>query len=343
MQHDLQKNENGFECRVCGRSWKTKPRISYLCPGVPWYANGTAPEHLKTEAQLRKMKSKPGAPRRAIVEGKMMGRWDLFDVAEAVPLSPEEIATIKEKARQDRYRQCSSCKQEVRREKYDSEYGVCLKCLPALLENRRMAFEREMEEQRKEHQATLVRDCYNAIHWARDLLSRIDWVILDTETTGLDWTAEVISISVIAPDGTSLLETLVKPQEKIPAEASDVNHVTEEMVMNAPTFPDVYDRLCAALDGKLVIAYNADFDQRMISQTARRYDLPRDRIPSDWKCAMLTYAKYVGEWSEYFGSYRWQKLPKGDHTAGGDCLATLELIQRMAASTEEVLESIKIA
>jgi DNA polymerase-3 subunit epsilon len=176
----------------------------------------------------------------------------------------------------------------------------------------------------------LVRDHNKAIRWAQDLLSRTDWVILDTETTGLDWTAEVISISVIAPDGMSLLETLVKPQEKISAEASEVNHITDEMVTNAPTFPDVYDRLCAVLNGKLVVAYNVDFDQRMIAQTACRYDLPRERIPSEWQCAMLTYAKYAGEWSDYFGSYRWQALPKGDHTAGGDCLATLELIQRMA-------------
>jgi DNA polymerase-3 subunit epsilon len=45
---------------------------------------------------------------------------------------------------------------------------------------------------------------------------------------------------------------------------------------------------------------------------------------------MLQYAAYVGDWSEYRGSYRRQPLPGGDHTALGDALACLALIKAMA-------------
>ena len=45
---------------------------------------------------------------------------------------------------------------------------------------------------------------------------------------------------------------------------------------------------------------------------------------------MRRYAAYVGEPSKR-GGYRSQKLPGGDHSALGDALATLRLIEEMAA------------
>jgi len=339
MEHQIEKTASGVRCLVCEKTWKQKPR--YGCPGVKWYERGTAPEHLMTIGQLKKRRLKPGAPHRAVVGG--VGQWYLFDVAEAIQFTAEEIAAVKEKARQARYCYCRHCEQDVRKEKFDSYWDACLTCLPEVLKKEREAVRREEEAAKAEHQALLIKDRDNAILWARSILTRSDWVILDTETTGLDWDAEIVSVSVVAPDGAILLDTLVKPQKSIPPEATAVNHINDEMVSVAPTFDDVFLKLCAVLEEKLIIAYNVDFDRRLINQTCRRYGLPVEQIASDWECAMLTYAKYVGEWRNYFGSYRWQALPKGDHTAGGDCLATLELIQRMAASTEDVPESIKIA
>jgi DNA polymerase-3 subunit epsilon len=47
---------------------------------------------------------------------------------------------------------------------------------------------------------------------------------------------------------------------------------------------------------------------------------------------MLQYARFIGEWNSYYNSYKWQKLDGGDHTALGDCLATLEVIRVMAGA-----------
>ncbi len=44
---------------------------------------------------------------------------------------------------------------------------------------------------------------------------------------------------------------------------------------------------------------------------------------------MRRYAAYMGEPSKR-GGYRFQKLPGGDHTALGDALATLQLIEEMS-------------
>jgi DNA polymerase-3 subunit epsilon len=41
---------------------------------------------------------------------------------------------------------------------------------------------------------------------------------------------------------------------------------------------------------------------------------------------------FVGDWNDYHDNYKWHKLRGGDHSALGDCLATLELIRQMASA-----------
>lgn len=50
---------------------------------------------------------------------------------------------------------------------------------------------------------------------------------------------------------------------------------------------------------------------------------------------MLKYAQWYGEYSEYWGDYKWQPLPGGDHTALGDSLAALECLKEMARDNPE--------
>jgi DNA polymerase-3 subunit epsilon len=78
------------------------------------------------------------------------------------------------------------------------------------------------------------------------------------------------------------------------------------------------------------VIYNAQFDVRLIQQSLARHKLlPVELNPDDVNCAMLMYSAWVGELWPY-GGYKWQKLESGDHTALGDCLATLDLIKKMA-------------
>ncbi|MDP9310326.1 MAG: hypothetical protein M3R24_05455 [Chloroflexota bacterium] len=45
---------------------------------------------------------------------------------------------------------------------------------------------------------------------------------------------------------------------------------------------------------------------------------------------MLEYARFTGVWNTAKNDYRWHKLQDGDHTALGDCRATLATIEWMA-------------
>jgi DNA polymerase III epsilon subunit-like protein len=161
------------------------------------------------------------------------------------------------------------------------------------------------------------------------------WVILDTETTGLDGLAEVVQIGVLSPTGEPLLDTLVRPTRPIPPDATAIHGITNAAVAAAPSYPLVHPHLEAALRGKMVITYNANYDARLLRQTALLHRMPA--IAAMWQCAMERYAAYAGRWSDRHGHFMWQPLPRSGtrrfatHQALDDCRATLDLIQRMAS------------
>jgi DNA polymerase III epsilon subunit-like protein len=174
-------------------------------------------------------------------------------------------------------------------------------------------------------------DRRQSIEWSRALLAAPSgWVVLDTETTGLGLTDEVIQIAVVAPDGSALLDSLVRPARRgdIPASASAIHHITIDQLAGAPTFAALTQRVADAVAGKRIIAYNAEYDRRLLKQTAL---MSGGRAPqARWECAMIAYSRFVGEWDSRKNDYRFQRLPSGDHSAAGDCRATLKVIDLMA-------------
>jgi DNA polymerase III subunit epsilon len=170
-----------------------------------------------------------------------------------------------------------------------------------------------------------------AVAWAKNLMTQRNWLLLDTETTGLHWGAEVVQVAVISPNGTVLLDSLVKPLTQIESSATAVHGITAEAVATAPTFPEIYPALREILKPELLlVSYNADFDRRMLRQSCEKHNLPG--FESLWQCAMEMYAQFYGEWNSYHKNYKWQPLPGGDHTALGDCRAALQTIKSMAES-----------
>ncbi|MBN2246722.1 MAG: 3'-5' exonuclease [Candidatus Aminicenantes bacterium] len=169
-----------------------------------------------------------------------------------------------------------------------------------------------------------------ACEWARALLKRSDWVILDTETTGLGPRDEIIQIAILNHDNQVLLDTLIKPSQPISPAASAIHGIIDKDLLFAPTYKEIYSQVEKCLSGKTVVIYNADYDVRLLMQTHSRYNLrPILLNRQQIQCAMLKYSAWKGElWAD--GSYKWQKLPGGDHTALGDCRATLQLIKKMA-------------
>jgi DNA polymerase-3 subunit epsilon len=118
-------------------------------------------------------------------------------------------------------------------------------------------------------------------------------LFLDTETTGVDDSAEIIEIAVINNEGRPVYESLIRPRVPITPELTALHGISNEMVAEAPQFWEVYNGLCQKLEGKLIIAYGADFDARMIRQTCELYNL-KD-LSCRWGCAMQMYQDHIGQ------------------------------------------------
>ena len=184
------------------------------------------------------------------------------------------------------------------------------------------------------------------IDLAKDLMSQNNWLILDTETTGLDDQAEACQIGILAPTGEVILDTLVRPKGSIPYDASRIHGITDEMVADAPTFMDIFPRLVETLSNTTIVVYNAAYDARILEQswTARnpsKYLLESELFPGGrWIDVMDPYAEFWGDWSDWHQSYKWQSLENacrqqgiavnGAHSAIGDCRMTLALLRKVA-------------
>lgn len=93
-------------------------------------------------------------------------------------------------------------------------------------------------------------------------------VFLDTETTGLDDDAQVVEIAIVNADGAVIFESYVKPTVSVNPEAQAVHGIGPEKLASAPTWPEIAEQVRAALEGKTVVIFNADFDTRILLQTA---------------------------------------------------------------------------
>ena len=164
-----------------------------------------------------------------------------------------------------------------------------------------------------------------------------NFVILDTETTGLYERAEIVELSIIDKHGNTLFDSLIKPKGRIPREAERIHGISNTDVENADSWPDVYESVRKILEVRSVAIYNAAYDTRIIQQTCNLHDL--DMIKFNPVCVMLHYAKYWGEWNYSRGNYKWQKLTnaakqqgieiKNAHRALGDCVMTLAVLNKM--------------
>jgi DNA polymerase III subunit epsilon len=164
-------------------------------------------------------------------------------------------------------------------------------------------------------------------------------VFLDTETTGLDKTAEIVEISILDIDGSVLFDSLVRPSKPIPPEVIRIHHITNDMVRGAPTWPVVWPTVRGVLTGRMIAIYNEEFDIRLMKQSHAAYRLPwRENFKT--VDVMQLYARYNGEWDSVRGSYRYLSLEKAglqskielpnSHRAKDDTLLTRALLLYMA-------------
>ena len=101
------------------------------------------------------------------------------------------------------------------------------------------------------------------------------------------------------------------------------------MVADAPSFSDIHAEIEDIINNRHAIIYNAQFDYRLMAQSAEAAEC--SRIVFSALCMMAIYSAFKGEWDHSHEHYRWHRLKGGDHSALGDCEATLRLIEEVAS------------
>ena len=107
-------------------------------------------------------------------------------------------------------------------------------------------------------------------------------IFYDTETTGISSDRDrIIELAAFDPVNNLSFVKLINPGMPIPAQATAIHHITDEMVSSAPNFGQVGQEFIDFCEGDVVlIAHNNDnFDLQFLKQEYGRHQIP---MPS-WK------------------------------------------------------------
>jgi len=104
--------------------------------------------------------------------------------------------------------------------------------------------------------------------------------IVDLETTGVDTaTAQIVEVAVVhmglhrgaVPE--VAVHSRVRPGIPIPEGAAAVHGITDEAVADAPTWREIWPAVLHATQERIPVAYNAPYDQPVISAEQERHGL----------------------------------------------------------------------
>ena len=102
-------------------------------------------------------------------------------------------------------------------------------------------------------------------------MSAKKYIVLDTETTGLDFNDghKIIEIGAVVVQNRKktddIFHTYINPERAIDKEAQQVHGISNEELINKPTFAEIADELIEFLEGSTIVAHNASFDVGFIN------------------------------------------------------------------------------
>lgn len=179
----------------------------------------------------------------------------------------------------------------------------------------------------------------------RLLDGRRNVIVLDTETTGTDpSTSELLQVSIINGSGEILFDQYIRPTRATSwPEAERINHISPEMVKNAPTIDDLLPEIQRIiLSADCIIGYNIPFDITFLQWVNCEFPEWAGENPV---CLIIDvmelFAAIYGDWHSYYQNYKWQPLVNAAdyyqyrwddvaaHNSLGDCFATLHIWRRM--------------
>lgn len=156
-------------------------------------------------------------------------------------------------------------------------------------------------------------------------------VFFDLETTGVnileDRIVEISTIKVLPTGETQTRTRRINPEMHIPEEATSVHHITDEDVVNEPTFKQIAKSLAKLFEGCDIAGFNSNrFDIPMLDQ-----EFQRANVDFDFKKARFVDVQTIFHKKEprnLIAAYRYYcgKNLEEAHSAAADTQATYEVL-----------------
>lgn len=137
-----------------------------------------------------------------------------------------------------------------------------------------------------------------------------DFVVFDLETTGVncqsDKIIEIGAVKIVQGKLCETFGTLVNPECHIPEDATRVNNITDEDVVDAPTLAQVMPDFYKFCDGCVIVSYVIGFDFGFIdyhgkalgytftNQTDDAFVLAKNKLKGLKNYKLVTVAKHLG-------------------------------------------------
>lgn len=99
-------------------------------------------------------------------------------------------------------------------------------------------------------------------------------IVLDTETTGLDYTREkVIEFAAVRLENGKIkdeFQTLINPEQHIRKSSIAIHGISEDMVKDAPTEAEILPKILEFIGDYPIVAHNAIFDYSFLNEASLR-------------------------------------------------------------------------
>lgn len=181
-----------------------------------------------------------------------------------------------------------------------------------------------------------------------------DFVVVDTETTGITLlSSKIVELSALRFENfrpTMLFTTLINPECPIPPEATNVNHITDEMVKDAPKIWQVMPALQDFIGAMPLVGHNLPFDLKFLYKYGLNVPQPKQKFYDTLQIVPTVLSKAKTKWDadlqerviDYEDGFDVENYKLGTvcahygihisnaHRSSADCLATGLLFTRLA-------------
>ena len=134
-------------------------------------------------------------------------------------------------------------------------------------------------------EAYFVDDTAKAIYGDEDISFEDEFIVFDTETTGLspvyNKLTEIGAVRVKDGEVLEVFNTFVNPEVHIPENITELTGISDDMVADAPKTKEAVENFLAFIGDRTLVAHNATFDMGFIRKAADDYGLKFDNAYID--------------------------------------------------------------